>query len=138
MTLKLTTTVLLLGGSSGCAPSCELAGTFGLEAQAEGGARIEGTVFIAGPTSRTNLLYVSPEGRRETINVPLEVLFLDPDSVQFTFAPAGFQFDGSCVGSGSWEGRFSLPQPPFDDLRGTWTMRPDQAPSSNASGFPEA
>jgi hypothetical protein len=43
--------------------------------------------------------------------------------MHLTCAPVGFDLRGRRAARGRIVGRFSVPQPPFADVTGTWVMR---------------
>ncbi len=118
----------------GCGPSpgtplCADSGTWRLAAEAySGGMTVTGTITLDGMESRTNLILTHAEGWTETIEDPLEIQGTEPDSIRFQFSPIGFKFVGSCASSNEWAGEFAVPQPPFEDISGAWSMIKETSP----------
>jgi hypothetical protein len=118
---------LLLYGScaatsaSSC-PSFSGSGSWVVEMQADDSDYNVSGSIIFDPDGRTELTATTGDGAREPLRYPLETVTVESDSVHITFAPIGYSLRGRCVAPDSIAGRFSVPQPPFEDVEGTWKM----------------
>lgn len=90
---------------------------------------VRGSVFLSSRGGRTDLVAISADGGREPLNYPLETKRTPADSIALKFAPIGFSLVGRCTGTQKYSGRFSVPQPPFRDITGSFTLtKADSAP----------
>jgi hypothetical protein len=97
----------------------------------EHGYRVDGHAHFLAGDGRVQAVAETREGTREPISVPIDDLRVTEDSVHLGFAPIGFRLSGRCISSGAIEGEFSVPQPPFDDIRGTWRLTRPQVPGED-------
>lgn len=104
-------------------PPLQGSGEWVLDMSARGADfRVAGRLRFADQGGTTDLVATSAEGAREPLQYPVENLVVSGDSVSFSFAPIGYRLRGRCTGQDSIHGTFSVPQPPFDDLTGRWTL----------------
>lgn len=90
---------------------------------------VKGSVFLSSRGGRTDMVAVSADGAGEPLNFPLELTGISADSIALKFAPIGYSLKGVCSGAQQYTGRFSVPQPPFRDIVGSFTLtRADIAP----------
>lgn len=127
--LGLAASAALGGLASACArPANEecrhlsAAGTWQLELEADSEGHYVVGIVSLGSTDRVELTRVSADGAREPLDFPVDGLRISGDSVSFRFAPIGYSLKGTCVAPDSVVGRFSVPQPPFEDIEGDFTM----------------
>lgn len=97
----------------------------------EHGYRVVGQAHFLGGDGRVEAVASTREGTGEPISVPIDDLRTTEDSVHLRFAPIGFRLSGRCISSGVIEGEFSVPQPPFDDVLGTWRMTRRSVPQAD-------
>ena len=110
-------------GITGCSVD-GLQSTWDLEMTSRGiPYHVTGSVVLKGGASRTQLIGETAEGTREPLDYPIQGLRVDGDSVFFSFAPIGFSLRGRCLTTARLEGRFSVPNPPFDSIVGDWVAR---------------
>jgi hypothetical protein len=84
--------------------------------------RLAGVVRFWGDTAVAELVATTNEGTGELVEAPIENLNLVRDSSFFSFAPIRFHLQGRCLSPDRLEGTFSVPQPPFGDIVGRWSM----------------
>jgi hypothetical protein len=126
---SLTPLVLITFACLACAShkpfaTCEAKGSWQLQMTADSSSmRISGTVAIRDTGGTVDLTAISVEGTGEPVQYPLQVLHTSDDSIAFKFAPIGYTLRGMCRKDGAWSGTFAVPQPPFDSIRGHWTMQ---------------
>jgi|SwirhisoilCB3_FD_contig_71_1065574_length_825_multi_2_in_0_out_0_1 hypothetical protein len=123
--------VLMTFACLGCANHkplaiCEANGSWHLQMTADSSSlRIAGSVAVRDTVGSVDLTGVSVEGTGEPMQYPLRLSHTSHDSIAFKFAPIGYSLRGICRKDGSWSGTFAVPQPPFDSIRGHWTMQRD-------------
>lgn len=84
---------------------------------------VNGTVSLDTIGGKVDLVATSADGGRERMRYPTRNLQFKGDSLRFDFAPLGFDLRGKCTEPKRFTGAFAVPQaPPFDSLRGSWTM----------------
>lgn len=64
----------------------------------------------------------TPDGSSAPVENAVRVFVFTADSVDLLMLPNEMRLRGSCV-NGVYEGKFSLPQPPFSDIQGTFSLR---------------
>lgn len=104
-------------------PSIQGSGDWALSMMAEeADYRVNGTVHFGKDNEVVELLAVTSEGTGELIESQIQEVRIIRDSISFTFAPIGFVLKGRCLSPDHLEGAFSVPQPPFSDIRGRWSL----------------
>ena len=110
-------------GSTGCSVD-GLQGTWDLQMTSRGIVySVTGSIALSAGAGQTHLIGETSEGTTEPIDYPIQGLRVSGDSVFFSFAPIGFSLQGRCVTPARLEGRFSVPNPPFDSIVGDWVAR---------------
>jgi len=94
----------------------------------QGNYSIEGVLRFDGTAGEVELVATTPEGTRERIDVPIARSEIRGDSLFLAFAPIGFELRGRCLSPVRFEGSFSVPQPPFEPIRGVWDLRRSTGP----------
>lgn len=84
--------------------------------------QLAGVVRFWSDTAVAELIATTSEGTGELVEAPIENLHVVRDSIFFSFAPIGFHLQGRCLSPDHLEGTFSVPQPPFGDIVGRWSM----------------
>ncbi len=88
-----------------------------------------GGLSVAGFFTRGDTLgsfegdFLSPDGSSAPMENPVRVILFTSDSVDLLMLPNEMRLRGSCE-AGEFKGTFSLPQPPFADIQGSFTLRP--------------
>lgn len=109
-------------GSVGC-PRLDGSGEWALQMVATSADyHVDGHLRFAAERAYTELTATTADGARERIEYPVQTLATGADSISFTFAPIGYRLDGRCVSQHRLQGVFRVPQPPFNDMVGTWTL----------------
>jgi len=89
----------------------------------DSGEFTNGFIDLSDKGGSTRLLSTSAEGTKEEINYPVTSLELQGDSLTLKFAPAEFTLRGRCITRDSIGGTYSVPNPPFSPILGTWGAR---------------
>lgn len=88
----------------------------------DGNFTVDGRVRFTGENGVTEFTATTAEGTRELLEFPIQSVISTSDSVFFSFAPIGYRLRGRCVSPANFEGTFTVPQPPFEDISGRWTL----------------
>jgi len=84
--------------------------------------QVAGRLRFGGEAARAEVVATTSEGTREPIDAPVTRMETRGDSVFLAFAPVGFDLRGRCLSPSRLEGTFSVPQPPFEPIRGAWEL----------------
>jgi len=104
-------------------PDLAASETWVLEMVADNGRfRVAGHLYFTSRGGATDLVATTADGAHEPIKFPVENLDREADSLQFSFAPIGYQLRGQCLSQTAMEGKFRVPQPPFEEITGRWTL----------------
>jgi len=83
---------------------------------------LTGTIEFAGAGGQTHLVMTTSEGTQEDLDYPVDSLEVRRGIVRFRFAPLGLRVVGECRTADSIAARFTMPNPPFRDIRERITM----------------